>query len=87
MPKHHELEPLEFESGEYKKRKLSVSQAARLHEAENVTVRGILSGVQPLRKMFKGVSVECLKCGTVWTKAYDKPELYPSFDIWDKEMC
>ena len=79
MPKHHELEPLEFESGEYKKRKLSVSQAARLHEAENVTVRGILSGVQPLRKMFKGVSVECLKCGTVWTKAYDKPELSPSF--------
>jgi DNA replicative helicase MCM subunit Mcm2 (Cdc46/Mcm family) len=79
MPKHHELEPLEFESGEYKKRKLSVSQAARLHEAENVTVRGVLSGVQPLRKMYKGISVECLKCGIVWTKAYDKPELFPSF--------
>jgi DNA replicative helicase MCM subunit Mcm2 (Cdc46/Mcm family) len=78
MPKHHDLEPLE--SGEYKKRKLSVSQAARIHEAKDVTARGILSGVQPLRKMYKGISVQCMKCNEVWSRQFEKPELSPWFE-------
>jgi replicative DNA helicase Mcm len=73
VPKHHD-KPLD----EFRDKKLSVSQAARLHEGKNVTVRGILSGVQPLRKMIKGVTVECIKCGKAWVKKYDKPELNPS---------
>jgi DNA replicative helicase MCM subunit Mcm2 (Cdc46/Mcm family) len=86
MPKHHDKEQLE--RGEYKQRKLSVSQAARLHEAKDVTARGILSGVQPLRKMYKGVSVKCLKCGEVWSKPYDKPELFPSLlRVHQIRMC
>jgi hypothetical protein len=76
MPKHHDSEPLERSI--YNKQKMSVSQAARLHETKDVIVKGILSGVRPLRKMYKGVSVKCLKCNEVWSKPYEKPELYSS---------
>lgn len=84
-PKHHDR-PLDGE--DLRNQKLTVSQAARLHEEKNVTVRGILSGVQPLRKMIKGVTVKCLKCGKAWWKGYDKPELTPSlFRINQIRIC
>jgi hypothetical protein len=60
MPRHHDLDPPEPEQGGNKKIH-SVAEASRLHEGKDVIVVGVISGIQPLRKMIKGVSVQCLK--------------------------
>jgi DNA replicative helicase MCM subunit Mcm2 (Cdc46/Mcm family) len=73
MPKHHDLHAQD------RKRVHSVTEAARLHEGKDVSVIGVISGIQPLRKMIKGVSVQCWKCNTVYERKYDKPELFESF--------
>ena len=40
---------------------------------------GVISGIQPLRKMIKGVTVQCMKCNTIYERKYDKPEFFESF--------
>ena len=75
MPRH--ADPVPRETIE---RILSVTEASRLHERMNVTVKGILSGVQPLHKMLKGMSFTCMKCHTNFPIKYDKPELYESME-------
>lgn len=78
-PKHDELRWLEeAERKEREGQVLSVSQAARLHKEKNVTVKGIITGVQPLRKMIKGMSCECTKCNKKLETVYAKPEFYES---------
>jgi DNA replicative helicase MCM subunit Mcm2 (Cdc46/Mcm family) len=76
MPKHHEPIPESATT----ERILSVTEASRLHKAKDVTVKGILSGIQPLRKMIKGISTRCLKCNTLYERKYDKPELFESLE-------
>ena len=73
MPRHEDPIPPETI-----KKVRSVGQASRLHEEKDVTVIGILSGLQSLRKMIKGISVTCRKCGETWERTYDKPELFES---------
>ncbi|CAN5306031.1 minichromosome maintenance protein MCM [soil metagenome] len=63
---------------------LSVSEASRLHEGKNISVKGIISGIQPLRKMIKGLSVQCIKCYTEFQRTYDKPELFESSEPVDR---
>ena len=75
-PKHHELQPLEQDSH---KKIYSVGQASRLHKGKDNSVMGVISGIQPLRKMIKGVTVQCMKCNTVYERKYDKPEFFASF--------
>jgi DNA replicative helicase MCM subunit Mcm2 (Cdc46/Mcm family) len=75
MPKHHESIP----ESEITKRTLSVSEAARRHKGKGISVIGAISGVQPLRKMVKGIQVQCLKCNTVYERKYDKPEFFESY--------
>jgi DNA replicative helicase MCM subunit Mcm2 (Cdc46/Mcm family) len=57
----------------------SITESSRLHEGKDISVVGVISGIQPLRKMIKGVSVKCLKCNTAYERRYDKPELFESF--------
>jgi DNA replicative helicase MCM subunit Mcm2 (Cdc46/Mcm family) len=57
----------------------SVADASRLHEGKDISVKGVISGIQPLRKMIKGMSCQCLKCNTTYERKYDKPELFESF--------
>ena len=79
-PKHRDLEKIEdLERLNREGKILSVSEAARQHEGKDISVRGIISGVQPLRKMIKGVSVRCTNCNKEYTRMYDKPELFESF--------
>jgi len=75
-PRHHDPQPPDQDSN---KKIISVSEASRLHEGKDVSVIGIISGIQPLRKMIKGLSVQCLKCNTIYERKYDKPELFESF--------
>lgn len=63
---------------------LSVSEASRLHEGKDIRVKGIISGIQPLRKMIKGLSCVCLKCNEEYERKYDKPELYESLEPFDR---
>ena len=74
MPRHHDLQPQQDS-----KKILSVTEASRLHEGSDVSVRGVISGIQPLRKMIKGLSCECMNCHRVYERRYDKPELFESF--------
>jgi replicative DNA helicase Mcm len=57
----------------------SVSEASRLHKAKNITVKGIISGIQLMRKMIKGLSRRCMNCNTVFERIYDKPAFFESF--------
>src|SRR5215207_10631164 len=57
----------------------SVSEASRLHKAKNITVKGVISGIQPMRKMIKGLSRRCMNCNTVFERIYDKPAFFESF--------
>jgi hypothetical protein len=34
---------------------------------------GVISGIQPLRKMIRGLSVKCLKCNQLWEIKYAIP--------------
>jgi hypothetical protein len=36
------------------KKIFSVSAASRLHKGRSITVKGVISGIQPMRKMIKG---------------------------------
>jgi DNA replicative helicase MCM subunit Mcm2 (Cdc46/Mcm family) len=75
-PRHHDPQPPDQDS----ERKIySVTEASRLHEGKDISVVGVISGIQPLRKMIKGVSVQCLKCNTIYERKYDKPELFESY--------
>jgi hypothetical protein len=78
-PKHHEPQTVEDHDKTY-----SVSEASRLHEGKGVSVIGSISGVQPLRKMIKGVQVRCLKCNTVYEKKYSKPEFFESASAFNR---
>jgi DNA replicative helicase MCM subunit Mcm2 (Cdc46/Mcm family) len=79
-PKHQELEWLEeAERRERLGQVLSVSQASRLNAGKKISVKGIISGVQPLRKMIKGISCKCIGCNQTWATPYSKPELFESF--------
>jgi replicative DNA helicase Mcm len=74
-PRHHDTIP-----PEHNNRKIhSVSEASRLHEGKGIHVIGVISGIQPLRKMIKGMSVQCMKCNTIYERRYDKPELFESY--------
>ena len=75
-PRHHDIQSPEQDSS---KRIYSVGEASRLHEGKDICVIGVITGIQPLRKMIKGVSVQCLKCNTTYERKYDKPELFESF--------
>jgi DNA replicative helicase MCM subunit Mcm2 (Cdc46/Mcm family) len=75
-PRHHDPQPPEQDTN---KEIHSVTEASRLHEGKDVSVIGVISGIQPLRKMIKGISVQCLKCNTAYERKYDKPELFESF--------
>jgi DNA replicative helicase MCM subunit Mcm2 (Cdc46/Mcm family) len=66
-PRHHEPTPIDRD------KIYSVSEASRLHKAKNVSVTGVISGIQPLRKMIKGLSVQCRNCNQVWEIKYDIP--------------
>jgi DNA replicative helicase MCM subunit Mcm2 (Cdc46/Mcm family) len=57
----------------------SVSEASRLHKGKNITVKGVISGMQPMRKMIKGLSRRCMGCNTVFERIYDKPAFFESF--------
>jgi DNA replicative helicase MCM subunit Mcm2 (Cdc46/Mcm family) len=65
----------------------SVSEASRLHKnpigedkkPHSIIVRGVISGIQPMRKMIKGLTKTCMQCNTVFVKPYNKPEFYESF--------
>jgi DNA replicative helicase MCM subunit Mcm2 (Cdc46/Mcm family) len=57
----------------------SVSEASRLHRGKNITVKGVISGIQPMRKMIKGLSRRCMNCNTIFEKIYDKPAFFESF--------
>src|SRR5918994_6764371 len=57
----------------------SVSEASRLHKGRNITVKGVISGIQPMRKMIKGLTKTCMQCNTIFEKPYNKPEFYESF--------
>jgi replicative DNA helicase Mcm len=57
----------------------SVSEASRLHKAKNITVKGVISGIQPMRKMIIGLSRRCMNCNTVFERIYDKPAFFESF--------
>jgi DNA replicative helicase MCM subunit Mcm2 (Cdc46/Mcm family) len=57
----------------------SVTEASRLHEGRNASVMGVISGIQPMRKMIKGVSRKCNGCNEVWERKYDKPAFFESF--------
>src|SRR5215204_6868279 len=57
----------------------SVSEASRLHKAKNITVKGVISGIQPMRKMIKGLSRRCMNCNTIFERIYDKPAFFESF--------
>lgn len=52
-PKHHDVLQERDISGEI----LSITETSRLHDNKNVRATGVISGVQPLRKMIKGISV------------------------------
>jgi DNA replicative helicase MCM subunit Mcm2 (Cdc46/Mcm family) len=75
-PRHRDPQPPDQNTG---KKIYSVTEASRLHEGKDTSVIGVISGIQPLRKMIKGVSVQCLKCNTVYERKYDKPELFESY--------
>ena len=72
-PRHRDPQPIDHN------KIYSVTEASRLHEGRGITVKGAISGVQPLRKMIKGIQVQCLKCNTVYERKYDKPELFESY--------
>ena len=74
-PKHHNLRPSDDNNGKI----YTVSEASRLHSGKDISVRGVISGVQPLRKMIKGVSVKCMGCNKIYERKYDMPELFESF--------
>src|SRR5215207_65255 len=74
-PRHHNPQPLEGNS----KKVYSVTEASRLHSGKDVSVIGVISGIQPLRKMIKGVSVQCMNCNITYERRYDKPELFESY--------
>jgi DNA replicative helicase MCM subunit Mcm2 (Cdc46/Mcm family) len=57
----------------------SVSEASRLHKGKNITVKGVISGIQPMRKMIKGLSRRCMNCNTEYERIYDKPAFFESF--------
>jgi DNA replicative helicase MCM subunit Mcm2 (Cdc46/Mcm family) len=57
----------------------SVSEASRLHKGRNITVKGVISGMQPMRKMIRGLSRRCVNCNTVFERIYDKPAFFESF--------
>ena len=74
-PRHHDTRPPDDNT----KKIYSVTEASRLHKGANISVIGVISGIQPLRKMIKGMSVQCMKCNTVYERKYDKPELFESY--------
>ena len=75
-PRHHDDIP----SDNTDKKIISVTEKPpRLHEGKDISVIGVISGIQPLRKMIKGLSRKCWKCGAVYERRYDKPELFESF--------
>jgi DNA replicative helicase MCM subunit Mcm2 (Cdc46/Mcm family) len=57
----------------------SVSEASRLHKCKNITVKGVISGIQPMRKMIKGLTKRCMQCNTIFERLYNKPEFFESF--------
>jgi DNA replicative helicase MCM subunit Mcm2 (Cdc46/Mcm family) len=75
-PRHYDPEPPDDDN---KKKIYSVTEASRLHEGKDIKVIGVISGIQPLRKMIKGLSVQCLRCNTTYDRKYDKPELFESY--------
>jgi DNA replicative helicase MCM subunit Mcm2 (Cdc46/Mcm family) len=79
-PKHHESQTVDYDHDKI----YSVSDASRLHQGKGVSVIGSISGVQPLRKMVKGVQVGCLKCNTVYERKYSKPEFFESASVFDR---
>ena len=81
-PRHHEPQPPEQDNNN---KICSVTEASRLHEGKDISVIGAISGIQPLRKMIKGVSVQCFKCNTVYEKKYDKPEPLREFCSYREE--
>ena len=78
VPKHR----LQFQDN--KGKVFSVTEASRLHEGKDISVKGIISGIQPLRKMIKGLSCKCLGCSTEYERKYDKPELFESSELIDR---
>jgi DNA replicative helicase MCM subunit Mcm2 (Cdc46/Mcm family) len=78
VPKHR----LQFQDN--KGKIFSVTEASRLHKGKDISVKGIISGIQPLRKMIKGLSCKCLNCGTEYERKYDKPELFESSEPFDR---
>lgn len=48
----------------------SVSEASRLHKGKSITVKGVISGIQPMRKMIKGLSRRCMNCNTVYERKH-----------------
>jgi DNA replicative helicase MCM subunit Mcm2 (Cdc46/Mcm family) len=78
VPKHR----LQFQDN--KGKIFSVTEASRLHKGKDISVKGIISGIQPLRKMIKGLSCKCLNCGTEYERKYDKPELFESSESIDR---
>jgi hypothetical protein len=78
IPRHHDEAP-PTEGNADSKKIISVSEASRLHEGKNVSVIGVISGIQPLRKMIKGLSVQCTGCNRIYERWYDKPELSESY--------
>jgi replicative DNA helicase Mcm len=71
-PKHHESPHIDHS------KIYSVSEASRLHKGKNVTVAGVISGIQPMRKMIKCISRKCIQCNTAYERKYDKPEFFES---------
>src|SRR5688500_574634 len=57
----------------------SVSEASRLYKGRSITVMGVISGIQPMRKMIKGLSRKCINCNTIFERIYDKPAFFESF--------
>jgi DNA replicative helicase MCM subunit Mcm2 (Cdc46/Mcm family) len=77
-PRHYGPQPQDDNN----KKIYSVSEASRLHEDEktkDISVKGVISGIQPLRKMINGKSCQCMKCNTPYEIKYEKPELFESY--------
>jgi DNA replicative helicase MCM subunit Mcm2 (Cdc46/Mcm family) len=81
-PRHHDPPPID------RNKIYSVTEASRLHEGKVVSVMGVISGIQPMRKMIKGVSRKCFGCNQVYERKYDKPGLFESaFGIEQIRRC
>ena len=73
IPRHHDSSSI------YRNKICSVTEASRLHKGKDVSVMGVISGIQPLRKMVKGITVQCMGCSTIYERKYDKPEFFQSY--------